>query len=446
MVNLRQRARIKKPRIVLTDRDLEHLFEINGTDSAAVLAKRTGLPYILVYNLIHRRVWSVSNRYYQTLFGRPAPQQGPLKVDGAMFRAMADLWLFLNDRITKADLYRELFAVADNLKIDHRIFSGRINTVDGRIEHIMRRKFEAAGVDAPLLAQWIAEFESLQHDDWVPYDSLRSSLMYLEDKLGVHPTSVLNQSVARYETGMLKRVSRSTADRVEALKRKTEKALLDGGKKGIEAIRESILGGKPGYTLYTDIKEELLFLRRTTKKGVKNYLGRSLWAYENGKAKRIANWRAREIRKDCERVIRQSPAIALASLPSSLQNINTRRLISVLIARSTQLLLEKEGIDFEKRILKPMHGRDEYARKKRAFTPFDMAPGVLGMKRKAFDMMVAKNCEIFRSVGKYSQRWYLPDLYLRELSGKKDFGLILAKYEVMAKKMRSSRQTDTCMR
>jgi hypothetical protein len=48
---------------------------------------------------------------------------------------------------------------------------------------------------------------------------------YLWDKLGVHPTSVLNQSVARYETGMLKRISAGAADRIEALKKRVEKTL-----------------------------------------------------------------------------------------------------------------------------------------------------------------------------------------------------------------------------
>jgi hypothetical protein len=50
-----------------------------------------------------------------------------------------------------------------------------------------------------------------------------------------------------------------------------------------------------------------------------------------------------------------------------------------------------------------------------------MAPGVLGMKKRAFDLMVAKNGEIFRSVGRYTRQWYLSDLYLKELSEKEFF-------------------------
>ena len=445
MTDRRNRLRAKKPRIGLSDRDLEHLFEIHGTDSAAVLARRTGLPYLLIYNLIHRRVMSVSHRHYVTLYGRPAPRQVALKVDGAVFRAMAELWLFLNDGLTRADLYRELFELESHQKIDHRIFNGEVNTVDARIEHTMRRKFSDAGIDTQLLNQWLDEFDALPHSDWVPYTRIRPTLVYLWETLGVHPTSVLNQSVVRYETGILKRVSRSTADRIEALKNKTEKELREDVKQDTDKIKESVIGGKRGYTLYSDIRDELLFLCRNTRKGAKYYLGRSPWTYENGRAKRIANWRARKILQDCDRFIRKLPALPLASLPQSRRWKQVHRLIDVLVVRTAQLLSDKEGIAFEKRILRPSHTRVEYNNPYHGFTPFDMASRVLGMKPRAFDLMVARNCEIFRTVGKFAQRWYLPDLYLRELSRKKDFGLISAKYELMAKDGRRPRPTDACM-
>jgi hypothetical protein len=54
-------------------------------------------------------------------------------------------------------------------------------------------------------------------------------------------------------------------------------------------------------------------------------------------------------------------------------------------------------------------------------------PRVLGMRKRAFDLMVARNCEIFRSVGTYSKRWYLPDRYLNELTCKEYFELISLK-------------------
>ncbi len=429
----------------MTPRDLEQLYEINGTEVVADPAKQTGLPYLLIYNIVHRRVLSVSYRHYQKLFQREPPSQESLKVDGAQFRAMVELWLYLNDRQTQADLYKEFFQGKTNLSVDHRIFSGKINAVDVRLEHIMQQKFANEGVDAPLLEQWLDEFEAFTHDSWVPYARVRPVLVYLEETLGLHPTSVLNQSVVRYETGLLKRVSRSVADRAEALKRRTEEALRDDGKKGIDKIRESIIGGKPGYTLYSDIKEELLFLNKFSRKSIKHYLGRGLWMYEHGKAKRIAEWRARKILQDCDELIRQSPTLMLSSLPRSRQRLQVRKLEEVLVARSAQLLSDKEGMDFEKRILRPSHSSDEYNDPHHGFTPFDMASQGLGMKRKAFDLMVARHCDIFRTVGKFSKRWYLPELYLKEIASRKDFDLISAKYEFLAKNPKLSRIPNTCM-
>lgn len=445
MKNNLNRARAKKPRVTLADSDIKDLLDKNGSDSVAELAQRTGLPYMLVYNVVHRRVLTVSHRHYRILFGRTAPLRDALKVDGTQFRAMSDLWIFLNDGLTRADLYRDLLGLGHKQKVDHRIFNGKIRTIDVRLEHKMREKFRKTGVDNVLLTQWLDEFEALPRKDMIPYNRIRSVLAYLKDELGLHPTSVLNQSVVRYESGALQRVSRKIAQRAESMKQIAQQARHENGQQDKEKIKESIVGPKPGYTLYTDIKEELLFLCSHTQRSVKRYLGRSIWTYENGKAKRVANWRVRRILTDCDRFIRQSPAIPLASLPQSRQCAQTRRLIDVLVARTTQLLSEKDGIDFEKRILRPSHTRDEYNNQYHSFTPFDMAPSVLGMKRKAFDMMVAKNCEIFRAVGKFAQRWYLPDLYLKELSRKKDFVLISAKYEQMAKNRHHSRSINTCI-
>ena len=53
MTNHRDRKRSKKPRIELTDQDIKHLSEIRGALSVPVLANRTDLPYMLVYNIVH---------------------------------------------------------------------------------------------------------------------------------------------------------------------------------------------------------------------------------------------------------------------------------------------------------------------------------------------------------------------------------------------------------
>jgi hypothetical protein len=67
------------------------------------------------------------------------------------------------------------------------------------------------------------------------------------------------------------------------------------------------------------------------------------------------------------------------------------------------------------------------------------------MRKKAFDLMVAKNCEMFRKVGRYDKQWYLSDLYLKELSEKAFFELVTAKYEMMAKEINHQSKVDECM-
>jgi hypothetical protein len=131
-------------------------------------------------------------------------------------------------------------------------------------------------------------------------------------------------------------------------------------------------------------------------------------------------------------LISENPSLPLASLPPRRQVAKIRPLIEVVMARSANLLSGEEGMAFEKRILRPSHTQVQYRDPQRRFTPFDMASGVLGMRRKAFDLMVASHCDIFRTVGKFSRRWYLPNLYLEELARKRHFGLISAKYERMA--------------
>jgi hypothetical protein len=445
MTNHRDRKRVKKPRIKLSDQDLKHLFENRRSLSVPELAKRTGLPYMQVYNIVHGRARSISDRHYRMLFGEAPPPREPEKVDGTVFRAMVDLWLFLNGDITKSDLSRDFYGEEHPKKPDLRIFSGHTRTVEPRLERIMRKKFSDAGIYGQQLDRWLDELEMLSPDHRVPYPRIKPVLHFIQETLGVHPTSILNQSVERYETGMLKSVSRDIFNRAMALKHKTEKALAAGRKSEIEKLKEGISGGKAGYLLYLEVEEELTFLCRYAKKSAKSYLGRSMWAYQTGKAKRIADWRARKILQDCDRFIRETPALPLSSLPRSRREKWIRMLLDVLVARTTQLFSEQEGLVFEKKILRPSHARGEYINQDHGFTRFDMAPGVLRMKKKAFDLMVAKNCDIFRSVGKYTKRWYLSDLYLKELSEKEFFDLVSAKYEFMAKTLSRSGRITPCM-
>jgi hypothetical protein len=437
--------RIKKPRVPIGDRDLQHLAKIHGGNDIPTLVKRSGLPYMVVYNVVHGRVRSVSDRHYRMLFGEPPPLRPPGKVHGGMFRRIARLWLFLNDGLTASDLFREFYGPMHPRKPDHRIFTGQTRMVDPGLERFMRRKFADAGVDDLLLDQWLDEVKELPRGDRVSYERVRPILEYLRHHLGVHPTSVLDQTVERYESGALKRVSRKIYERALNLKRETEKVIATKDPRKIARLRESIVGKKVGYTLYTDIQEELLFLLRYTRRSARHYLGRSLWTYETGKAKRVPDWRARKILRDCERYIRKRPDLPLSALPHAWRRQWARQLIDVMMGRLTQLLSRREGLDFEKRILAPTYGRDVYTNSFHGFTRFELAPRVLGMRRKAFDLMVARHCDIFRTVATYAKRWYLSDLYLKELYQKAYFDLISTKYELLA--MQSGRQEggDLCI-
>ncbi len=410
-----------------------------------MLAKRTGLPYMLVYNVVHGRVASVSDRHYRMLFREPPPHRYLKKVDGGLFRRMVRLWLFLNEELTRSDLYREFYGTEHPRKPDLRIFSGKTRMIDAGLERFMRKKFTDAGIDELLLDQWLDEFDEFPHSVMVSYSRIQPVLAYLWNHLGVHPTSILNQTLDRYVSGELKRVSRDIYDHARNLKRRTEKALATKDAREIERLKESISGGKSGYTPYLDIREELRFLRIHTKKSARHYLGRSIWTYETGRAKRIADWRARKIISDCDRFIRARPDIPFSALPRNWQRQWAQMLIKAMVGRLAQLLSRQEGIVFEKRILAPTRSRDVYANRYNGLTPFEMAPTALGMRRKAFDMMVARHCDIFRTVGIYAKRWYLSNLYLQELSQKSYFDLISAKYELLSRQSGGSGISNPCM-
>ena len=254
---------------------------------------------------------------------------------------------------------------------------------------------------------------------------------------------MLQQWVKRYESGDLKQVSRKVYDRVLDLKNKAEAALATGSQLEVEKVKEAIYSPKPGYTLYAEVEEELAFLKKYDNRGAKRYLGRSTSMYRRGECKRLPTWRARKIIRDCGALIRRRPHLSFQSLPRSMAQPLLDGLIRVLKAHTADLLSLEEGIRLEKQILKPSHASDEYKKQIYGFTRFDMAGKVLGMHKAAFDLMVAKNCEIFRRIGTYSQRWYLSDLYLKELAHKRYFKLITAKYEWLARNYKSGRHDGT---
>jgi hypothetical protein len=424
----------------------QHLFEVRGTQSVPALCKFSGLSYQLVYNVVHGRVKSLSDRHYRLLFGEVPRHVHPQKVDGRRFRSLVRMWLFLNENSSKAELFREFYGDGHPKRPDYRIFSGQVRRVDARIERRMQQKFLDAGVSAALIEEWLDEMEEIPVRNRVAYNTIRPILFYLWEKLDLHPNAILQHSLDRYESGRLRRVSRGSYLRALALQSRTEAALSAGDGRSIERIKESVSGGKPGYTLYIEIEDELKFLKKYARRGAKHYLGRSGWTYKTGNAKRIENRRVANIRADCERFVRHHPDLPVAALPPSLQRKWLGSLVDMLVFRATQLLSRKEGLRLEKSVLKPDHAIDEYKSRFHGFTQFDRAPGVLGMRRKAFDLMVATNCEIFRTVGTYAKKWYLSDLYLKELTQKQFFELISVKYELLAKQLNSHGGMNQCLK
>lgn len=434
------------PRIELTRKiRKQFLEEILKNLTIAEFSKNRGLSYTLIYNLANGRIDSLSPRNYRTIFREEPPSQKPERVDGTYFREMAGLWIFLNDEIAKSDLYLEFYGEKNPKKIDYRIFNGQIRTVETRIERIMEKKFFNSGLDRQTLKKWIQEYNQFQLDPRVSYHVIRPVLLFLEKALNVNPTLLLNQWFNRYETGKLKSFPQKIYGRVMVLKERTEKALASGRRSEIEKLREEIYGKKRGLTLYSQVEEELKFLQKYAGKKTSEYLGRSISAYEKRKVKRIATRRAQAIIKDCHAFIEEHPDLPFLSIPKSYRDRWINRLLFVLKCHITTLLIQHEDLNFERQVLMPFHSRDEYKKEHNDLILFDQASDFLGIGKKAFDLMVAKHCDLFRSIGTYINKWYLSDLYLKELSGKEFFDFLTAKYERMAKTVICPNSISACM-
>jgi hypothetical protein len=434
------------PRIVLTRQIGKDFFEnILKNRSIAEFSKSRGLSYTLIYNLAHGRIGSLSVGNYRTIFKEEPPPQKSERVDGTYFRAMVALWIFLNDNITKSDLYLEFYGEKNPKKIDYRIFNGQTRTVESRIEQIMEKKFFDSGLDCQTLKKWIEEYTQFPPEPRVSYHVIRPVLLFLKNALNVNPTLLLNQYFNRYETGELQSVPQNIYSRVMVLKERTEKALTSGRRFEIEKLREEIYGKKQGLTLYSQVEEELKFLQTYAGKKASAYLGRSISAYEKRKVKRIATHRAQAILNDYHAFMGQPPDLPLLSIPKSYRDRLINRLLSVLKFHIITLLIQYEDLNFERHVLMPLRSRDEYKKEHNGLVLFDQASDFLGIGKKAFDLMVAKHCDLFRSVGTYINKWYLSDLYLKELSEKEFFDFLTGKYERMAKTVTCPTPIPACM-
>ena len=425
-------------RIVLTDRIRRRFLENVFPGTVSELATVKGLSYTLVYNLVHGRIHSLSKSDYRRIFGDDPPYQVPKRVDGNFFRDMVRLWLFLNDDITESDLYEEFFKGKKFKRVDYRIFSGEIKTIDRRIERVMEQKFLEHGFGRSEIEKGIRELDRMGEEERVDYEEIKPVLQYLEEVLDVHPSRILKQWSVRYESGELRTVPDSIYAYALELKKRAEEAVSSGSRFALEKVKEEIYGRRRGLTLYSEVEEELGFLQKYARKSPKGYLGRSVSAYRKAKLKRIASWRAQKIKDDCEEFLRSRVDLPLQSIPISFAKTRLDGLFSFLRGYLVDKMIDAEDRPDEKAILTPyLYQKEEYEKEEYGYTSVDNAARVLGMSKRAFDLLLCEHSDIFKRIGIYDEKWYLPNLYLKEVVEKEGFDLIRLKYESLARNGRS---------
>jgi hypothetical protein len=426
---------IENTRVRLTPKILDYFFEHVFEGKVSTLSTEKGLPYTLIYNLVHGRVESLSAADYRRLFGEDPPYQEPVRVDGDLFRQMVKLWLFLNEEETEKALYTSFYPEKkDHKKIDYRIFSGATKTVEIRLQRAMEERFLQQGLDRQTIKQWIEELDLTSDEERIPFQKIKSLLPYFERTLNVHATRLLNQSVDRYQSGELKSVSKETYARLVRLKERVEKAVEESSRLKVDKLREEVYGSRPGFTLYSEVAEELEFLRKFTGRSGKKYLGRSTGPYQNSQIKRIASWRARIIREECRKLIEKKRKLALADLPKHYLKQELRPLINLLRWLSILRTGDEHGHMLEKKILTPeSYFGLGYGEEGITFHSFDEAARIWKMSRRAFDLLVARHSDVFKKVAKYDAGWFLPKLYLEKTAKRKGFAVIQSKYETLAK-------------
>jgi hypothetical protein len=357
---------------------------------------------------------------------------------------MVKVWSFLNDDVTEAGLYREFYPDKKPGKVDYRIFTGEVNTVTPRLEKIMEQKFLDQGVSKFETKEWINDFNLIQKKERVSYEAIKPVLDYLEQNLEVNPSRILNQFYARYESGELVSVPKGIYDYALKLRDRAEEVLHSGSRFEIENLREEIYGKREGLTLFSEVEAELEFLQRCGGKSPKKYLGRSIGNYKKSKLKRIATWRARRIKYECDEFLKnEQPNTPLQSIPQSCMKMRLATILSILTSYSIKKLIEDKNGTYERDILTPhTHDWREYESGEDGYTRMDHASSVLGMSKRAFDLVVAAHSDIFRQIGIYEKGWFLPDLYLEEIMEKAGFSIIKAKYEFLARGHRNVFRSD----
>ena len=345
-----RKTRIK--RVELTDEIMDRFFENISDKEVPDLSAETGLSYTLIYNLVKGRIHTLSAAHYRRLFGEEPPERQVLRVNGGYFRGMVRLWLFLHGEEKKSDLFRELYGRSGH-RTDYRVFTGKIKTVEGKIERAMERKFREQGFTRPEIEAWIAELDRLPDEERVPYEEVRPMLEYLTDLLGVNPSKLLRQYAPRYESGGLKTVARPIYDRILEFYQRAKKAEGSDSGYALERLREEIYGARQGKTLFLKVEQDLEFLKKHAGRRPKRYLGRGTAGYKKGALKRIQTWRAAKIRRDCEKVAAENPNLMISGLPPWLRAKKIGTLSAALRNRILDYMTGPEGRALESGILKP---------------------------------------------------------------------------------------------
>ncbi len=426
-------------RVTLTSGILRKFFDQIFPGKVSELASVKGLSYTLVYNLVHGRINSISARDYRRIFGEDPPYQVPKRIDGDYFRDMVRVWLFLNEEATEAELYKEFYSGKNFKRVDYRIFSGETRTIDARLERTMEKKFLDHGFGRSEIETGIQELQRMGEEERVDYEEIKPALDYLEDVLEINPSRILNQWSARFESGELKTVPDKVCAYALELRKKTEEAVHSSSRFALEKLREEIYGRRRGLTLYSEVEEELEFLRKYAGKSPKRYLGRSISVYKKSKLRRIASWRAQKIKDDCNEFLQNRLDLPLRSVPKSYAKLRVGGLLSFLRGYLVDKMRDAEDRPDEKTILTPYrYHKEEYEKEEYGYTSMENAARVLGMSKRAFDLLLCEHSDIFKKIGIYDEKWYLPNLYLKEIVEKKGFDLVVLKYESLARNGKGS--------
>jgi len=347
---------------------------------------------------------------------------------------MVRLWLYVNNGVSKKDLYVSFFRGKKAFKkIDYRIFTGEIDTVECWLEELMEQNFFGQGLERPEIQNWIQEMDAKNQEKRIPYPEIKPVLQFVEHTTGIHPTRLLKQSLSRYESGNLRTVSSRILEQALYVKKEVEQRLDTNQTIDRDKFREGVYGKRPGFIPFYEIEDQLEFLRKQGGQYPKKYLGRGIGYYQKKKVKRIASWRAIKIFNDCRELIKLKPELPISSLPLVFIRQEFGRLFSVLKQISIQSVCEKNDVEFEAKILNQVAlNREKSLYPNQGLIRFDEAARYLKMKPRAFDYLVANHSELFKKIVVRKEKgWYIPDIYLEAFKKVAGFPLIKGKYDFL---------------